>query len=897
MKHKTLILKLCLASLALLSTHALQAQTASDNYLDLANYATINEAGWNTSVVKNLYQYTEYSDKGVAWLTLPVYGAWSTVANNEGEQKWIHTTATSSSATGVSNWQPGNQYLQYPSLPYTAYFATTGNTARPFGLLSPSTNMYEVSFYVTNTTAVHLYGETGAGADSKPSKLIAYECTRNADGTLTENGVAYNTDMCNTSSTVFHLNIPDLDENTIYKVQACIYNGQLYDIGFQTLLDQPSLRATPFSTMKVVAEPNDTKTTIVKVMGHALDSDVEVTVDDNGANVFRVVPTHITKNSAEAGAEVMVIFSSANEGTFTGTLNVSCGELSQDVTLNGQCTELGTASTNYLDVSKYKTIDGTNWVSAVTLSNGQRVLQNLYAFNNDAENANYGWLTMSIYGAWKTVRYTSSTSSTTYSNRPEKWIDSHLAEGTTPYTSISTENEWSASRTPLPLRGKMTYFSKSGTGSQTGNGAPRALDNSNTTNTSARSVQFYVTNTDIVKIYAYENIGVNSAQAYKTKLNVYECVLNDDGTVTPAANPVKSVFNPDNGGTNFTLTADNLDLSKIYKVDVVSYRGKLYEIAFRTPNTSSTIIPEMTLAELVSNGINGKTYRVANDYLTSVSYTDADGYVTLYAKDDNGYNDKNVKPDGANDFMNRLQSREYDQSNWVAISLPKSVGVNGISMSESRISNIVGTWYKDENGNCTIVASSVPTQGTASEYTPNIFITCNFLGNLQTGADGNNYYFVMPKPMEIAEITWAQWSASKNAFVIPEQTGNTNQLGLDGGFYINTHFLPAFNPVDGETYNFKALIRKESSASINATNLCSGATRTIGGSNATVSNDYLAYPLSLVGENGGIITAVTDVRKAEPVGDDRYYNVMGQPVLHPSPGIYIHNGRKVVITQ
>ncbi|MBQ0115948.1 MAG: hypothetical protein KBT10_08775 [Bacteroidales bacterium] len=43
-------------------------------------------------------------------------------------------------------------------------------------------------------------------------------------------------------------------------------------------------------------------------------------------------------------------------------------------------------------------------------------------------------------------------------------------------------------------------------------------------------------------------------------------------------------------------------------------------------------------------------------------------------------------------------------------------------------------------------------------------------------------------------------------------------------------------------------------------------------------------------------SAVTDVTVTKPA-DNRYYNLMGQPVAHPenAPGIYIHNGKKVVV--
>ena len=40
----------------------------------------------------------------------------------------------------------------------------------------------------------------------------------------------------------------------------------------------------------------------------------------------------------------------------------------------------------------------------------------------------------------------------------------------------------------------------------------------------------------------------------------------------------------------------------------------------------------------------------------------------------------------------------------------------------------------------------------------------------------------------------------------------------------------------------------------------------------------------------GIGTAVT-----VPAYDDRYYNLQGQPVAFPTPGLYIYRGRKVLV--
>ena len=44
-----------------------------------------------------------------------------------------------------------------------------------------------------------------------------------------------------------------------------------------------------------------------------------------------------------------------------------------------------------------------------------------------------------------------------------------------------------------------------------------------------------------------------------------------------------------------------------------------------------------------------------------------------------------------------------------------------------------------------------------------------------------------------------------------------------------------------------------------------------------------------------IVSAITDVKADGKQGNDRYYNLMGQPVSSPTQGIYIHNGKKVIV--
>lgn len=42
-------------------------------------------------------------------------------------------------------------------------------------------------------------------------------------------------------------------------------------------------------------------------------------------------------------------------------------------------------------------------------------------------------------------------------------------------------------------------------------------------------------------------------------------------------------------------------------------------------------------------------------------------------------------------------------------------------------------------------------------------------------------------------------------------------------------------------------------------------------------------------------TVITDVDAAPVAADSQYYNLLGQPVSHPTTGIYIHNGQKVLV--
>ena len=227
-----------------LSAEASDGGTASDSYLNIAKYATIDEARWRTSLVRDLYKYTEYQDEDVAWLTMPLYGAFvgakyspsSSTFGSGNPQKWIETNVPDASNTysPATTWAASDVFLGSSS-----YFVAGNGTGRARGIgHSNGTNKNEmtVSFYVTNTSAVKMYGSGRNGAsNSYPASIKIYECTRNADGTLTASSTATK-QTSNGSTSSYVISCDGLDTHKIYKVVAGTYRGYMYEIAFQTPL-------------------------------------------------------------------------------------------------------------------------------------------------------------------------------------------------------------------------------------------------------------------------------------------------------------------------------------------------------------------------------------------------------------------------------------------------------------------------------------------------------------------------------------------------------------------------------------------------------------------------------------------------------------------------------------
>ncbi len=320
--------------------------TASDAYLDIAKYATIYEAGWRTALVNNLYKYTEYSTQKVAWLTLPVYGGFvgaryatnSSTFNTGHPQAWIDTNITSTNNTYAGTTWTNTASATSPFNGSSAYF--TSASARAIGYSSRNTTTtHSVSFYVTNTNEVQLRGTgTNRTSSTYPASLNIYECTENANGTLNVGTTAV-VNQTSSSQSTFTLTGSGLDVDKIYKVEANVIRGYLYEIAFRTpLKSDPEINANPAS-LTFSANINKTESKSFTVTGSNLTGNITAEVT-SGSNVFSIDQTTISQTGGNANGTINVTFAPTAVGTYTGTVTLtSQGAQSVTVNLSATATE------------------------------------------------------------------------------------------------------------------------------------------------------------------------------------------------------------------------------------------------------------------------------------------------------------------------------------------------------------------------------------------------------------------------------------------------------------------------------------------------------------------------------------------------------------------------------
>ena len=354
-----------------------------------------------------------------------------------------------------------------------------------------------------------------------------------------------------------------------------------------------------------------------------------------------------------------------------------------------------------------------------------------------------------------------------------------------------------------------------------------------------------------------------------------------------------------------------------------------------------------SLGNLIVNGIvDGPLYSIDSDL--EVVYFDKDAtetitvdgkdytrYGALYCKDiDEFFSTQYVKKSqiqsGEIDYImtkTKLMSdrKRYDQSNWIKLTLSTSYNNNaGLTMDANaqravleslpvgsvlKASSVWGQLVNNINPEMHI--TELPTiKSSTGTYAakPNVMVTANFVGtqdcnegyNHNGKKDKNRYFFVTPKPYEFVHVTWAVYQ--DGAFYVPARTNNGynpygsswyNEGDLNGYFKVEWDMLEQeATATDGQVYQFDAIVTLDESK-VNASAASAGAPRRAVEHKNAAENayPYIVKPLSISGQNGGVITAVTTVDAAKTVKAVRYYNMAGVESDKP------FNGVNIVVTE
>ena len=185
----------------------------------------------------------------------------------------------------------------------------------------------------------------------------------------------------------------------------------------------------------------------------------------------------------------------------------------------------------------------------------------------------------------------------------------------------------------------------------------------------------------------------------------------------------------------------------------------------------------MSLADIVSKGVVGKEYVVAND-LTGVWLNNQNKW--LWVKDRNG---DAVNPSCNTQSLPVPESAldmDYDQSNWAQLIFSEPVANDDSqAIQGSRLlgQTVVGKLIDRDNPTIELRVNPVPAM--MESYTPNTFTPANFMEQEQ-------YFMVEPKPQEFVNVKWAicrdQLNDSTFVMAVPESEGDINNENLSGAF-------------------------------------------------------------------------------------------------------------------
>lgn len=288
-------------------------------------------------------------------------------------------------------------------------------------------------------------------------------------------------------------------------------------------------------------------------------------------------------------------------------------------------------------------------------------------------------------------------------------------------------------------------------------------------------------------------------------------------------------------------------------------------------------IQTVTLAELVASGVEGKTYEVTD--LIGVYAVENNQF--LICKDSDGYAAPDEMLEGYIDFMHTTSGlteappTTYDQSNWIGLRLPEGQDFNELELNH-RLTGVVGVLQNRVNPE--MLLTQLPTEGDQVSTNYNLYAAASFYGqNHQTGKNGKEYFFVQPKPMELAKVEMIQWDETKFIAPVHDKDHPTwNPQELYGEFEFNDFYLQsdADELITGHGYRMPLAVVKYKTAKAPLRD---------------ETRQYVVYPLNLertTHEENGVITSVTSPKVSQVVGVT-YYNVTGLSSDRPFDGLNI----------
>lgn len=280
---------------------------------------------------------------------------------------------------------------------------------------------------------------------------------------------------------------------------------------------------------------------------------------------------------------------------------------------------------------------------------------------------------------------------------------------------------------------------------------------------------------------------------------------------------------------------------------------------------------------------------------------------TLFAKGDNDYNNKSENGFGYIDFAKTvndgnedgsvLQSRDYDQSNWVEIEPSESVTASDLIGLLDMDFTLYGTKLSSVNPRFKALAISDVKNG--GLYTPNHFTPAHFNGTPYQKRRGDDewYFFVEPKPNEFAVIDWTIYN--NGAFYAYANTGFSGTINVDWSYHdpdytdanmTNTdNFDPSTCGQAPTLTNFNgfsgwlAIIKLKETPAVQG--VPAYGVDDISPSNSAAK--YTVYPIRLNDNMATSIETIGSDKVARTLKSTRYYNMMGVESATPFEGVNI----------